>query len=321
MSLIPNEITSFDGFGTDSSYSGYLWYSPAGTVSEERVRILGELVHNHPMFRDVVFRHLEKTAKITQYLSLAKFQETALYHEFYRHIGGDTQMMTAFTVSPELYVVCTQHRTQKDFTERDLEVLEILAPHLKAAFLNARFIQRLGVEAGSIGGALGGIGYGIVTIDADLNICHQNLAAVRMLHEYFPPSNSLPDELTRYVKHCGILFSSAEIYLPPAPLIVKKLDARLKIRLSFQTNSQTIVIFMEETKEPSPVNLMKFGLTRREAEILLWMTKGKTDADIAFLGGISVRMVHKHRENIFKKCGVETRTAAAAVAIEIMSGH
>ncbi len=51
LSLIPNEITLFDGFGADSHYSGYLWYSPAGTVSEESVRILGELVRNHPIFR------------------------------------------------------------------------------------------------------------------------------------------------------------------------------------------------------------------------------------------------------------------------------
>ena len=56
----------------------------------------------------------------------------------------------------------------------------------------------------------------------------------------------------------------------------------------------------------------------RGAEILFWMSEGKTDAVIAQLGGISIRTVHKHRENIFIKLGVETRTAAAAIAHKIM---
>lgn len=51
-------------------------------------------------------------------------------------------------------------------------------------------------------------------------------------------------------------------------------------------------------------------LTRREAEVMRWVARGKTDADVAALLAISPRTVQKHLEHIYVKLGVETRTAA-----------
>ncbi|WP_425261911.1 response regulator [Rubrivivax sp. RP6-9] len=56
-------------------------------------------------------------------------------------------------------------------------------------------------------------------------------------------------------------------------------------------------------------------LTAREAEVLYWVVKGKTNRDIGDILGTSPRTVTKHLEHIFAKLGVETRTAAAAVAM------
>jgi len=58
-------------------------------------------------------------------------------------------------------------------------------------------------------------------------------------------------------------------------------------------------------REPVPA-----GLTAREAEVMHWLSCGKTDAEIAALLSISPRTVHKHLEHIYVKLGVETRTAA-----------
>ncbi len=55
-------------------------------------------------------------------------------------------------------------------------------------------------------------------------------------------------------------------------------------------------------------------LTPREAEVLSWLAKGKTNRDIADILGMSPRTVNKHLEHIFEKLGVETRTAAVAAA-------
>ena len=58
----------------------------------------------------------------------------------------------------------------------------------------------------------------------------------------------------------------------------------------------------------------EFGLTVREAEVLSWLSKGKTNRDSAQILGLSPRTVDKHLEQIYAKLGVETRTAAAAIA-------
>ena len=56
------------------------------------------------------------------------------------------------------------------------------------------------------------------------------------------------------------------------------------------------------------------GLTNREGEVLSWLSKGKTNRDIAQILGLSPRTVDKHLEQIYSKLGVENRTAAAAIA-------
>ncbi len=52
--------------------------------------------------------------------------------------------------------------------------------------------------------------------------------------------------------------------------------------------------------------------------MLSWLAKGKTNRDIADILGMSPRTVNKHLEHIFEKLGVETRTAAAAIASSLL---
>jgi len=58
------------------------------------------------------------------------------------------------------------------------------------------------------------------------------------------------------------------------------------------------------------------GLTFKETEVLMWVSRGKTNRDIGQILGSSPRTVNKHLEHIFDKLGVETRSAAVAVAME-----
>ena len=59
-------------------------------------------------------------------------------------------------------------------------------------------------------------------------------------------------------------------------------------------------------------------LTEREAEVLLWIARGKSNRDIAEILSLSPRTVNKHLEQIYAKLGVENRTSAAALAVRTL---
>ena len=63
----------------------------------------------------------------------------------------------------------------------------------------------------------------------------------------------------------------------------------------------------------------KLALTQREAEVLLWTARGKSNRDIGEILTLSPRTVNKHLEQIFAKLGVENRTAASAIAMQTLS--
>jgi CheY-like chemotaxis protein/DNA-binding CsgD family transcriptional regulator len=63
-----------------------------------------------------------------------------------------------------------------------------------------------------------------------------------------------------------------------------------------------------------------FSLTAREAEVLYWVIQGKTNRDIGDILGASPATVKKHLERVYGKLGVETRTAAASLAMSQTRG-
>ena len=59
----------------------------------------------------------------------------------------------------------------------------------------------------------------------------------------------------------------------------------------------------------------RLGLTAREAEVLLWISRGKSNRDIGDILGLRPGTVTKHLEQIYIKLGVENRASAASIAI------
>ena len=62
--------------------------------------------------------------------------------------------------------------------------------------------------------------------------------------------------------------------------------------------------------------LASLKLTPREAEVLFWISQGKSNHDIGVILGAKTGTICKHVEHIFGKLNVENRTAAAVVALE-----
>ena len=74
----------------------------------------------------------------------------------------------------------------------------------------------------------------------------------------------------------------------------------------------------ESSGARSPISVARLGLTEREGQVLHWLTKGKTNRDIAQILGLSTRTIDKHLQQIYAKLHVENRTAATAIAIKLL---
>ncbi|HMK81370.1 MAG TPA: DNA-binding response regulator [Xanthobacteraceae bacterium] len=88
-----------------------------------------------------------------------------------------------------------------------------------------------------------------------------------------------------------------------------------------QVGTDEVLLRLTEGEAGSEVEVLrrKLMLTQREAEVLLWIARGKANRDVAEILDLSPRTVNKHLEQIFSKLGVENRTSAAAVAMRALS--
>jgi DNA-binding CsgD family transcriptional regulator len=57
----------------------------------------------------------------------------------------------------------------------------------------------------------------------------------------------------------------------------------------------------------------RFGLTPRERDVALWLSAGKTNAEIAVILRMARRTAEKHVESVLRKLKVENRTTAAVL--------
>ena len=101
------------------------------------------------------------------------------------------------------------------------------------------------------------------------------------------------------------------------PLTMQRGATRLIFTAADLSNSEQWMIVLREESDAARVSALMalFKLTQRESEVLNWVIKGKTNRDIGEILGTSPRTVNKHLEHVFVKLGVETRTAAASLAM------
>jgi DNA-binding NarL/FixJ family response regulator len=178
---------------------------------------------------------------------------------------------------------------------RAQEVMVRLATHVR----NARAV-RMARESIDIGGL------GMLMVDARQRLAWQSPQAVRWLADFLPGKS--PEDQMRWL-HAA---SQAEDEAMP----IDKGDQTLVAKRVGTVGLGEVMWLLSVRKSdaPAPSRLASAALTPREVEVLSWVSKGKTNRDVAEILGMSPRTVNKHLEHVFEKLGVETRSAAAALA-------
>lgn len=106
---------------------------------------------------------------------------------------------------------------------------------------------------------------------------------------------------------------------PSQQLKINCFTQPFKVVYERQQNDKHLLRIIEDKVEKKPAHLQQnLPITKREAEVLYWVSYGKTSWEISQILSVSPRTVNKHLEQIFKKLGVDNRTSAAAISLRIL---
>jgi DNA-binding response OmpR family regulator len=164
--------------------------------------------------------------------------------------------------------------------------------------------------------ALDAFGHATMAIHAgDARIVWQTPLARRLMQQYYTSTDAqVPAKLLEWLRAQAAASAQGS---EQKPLTEVRGARQLVFTLQKRTTDDDWLIVMREVSDAGTVEAMMqaFRLTLREAEVLYWVVKGKTNRDIGDILGLSPRTVTKHLEHVFQKQGVETRTAAAALTL------
>jgi DNA-binding CsgD family transcriptional regulator len=257
--------------------------------------------------------------RMSDFLSRPRFHDLGLYQEFFRRLALEHQMSIRLPASSDLLVVVNVNRNRRDFAPRERLLMELLRPHLIQAYRTAEAMTELRRGLALLDHGVDGLGRGLVILSADGRIRFATDQAERWLGRYFPGRRhgpgQLPPALRQWVRREGrALRLKDDAPAPRRTLVVQDRAARLVVRIVSDVG-RSLLLLEEHPRQVSRRALEAHGLTSREAEVLAWVAEGKTNPEIGAILGLSPRTIGNHLARVYARLGVETRTAAARIAL------
>ena len=199
-----------------------------------------------------------------------------------------------------------------DYVTKPIIVEELLA-RIRVHLTNARIAHGTRV-------ALDATGRFLLATDQAARLLWCTPKAKQLLAELFPAvagqGPSLPPAVIEQIKQLRqpAARSTARAYLEVG-------DRRIELSFLSSIGPDELLFRLAEVTAGGDEQLLQqtLQLTGREAEVLLWISRGKSNREIGEILNISPRTVNKHLEKVFVKLGVENRASAAARAVRALA--
>jgi DNA-binding CsgD family transcriptional regulator len=265
---------------------------------EEKALFWEFVIEAHP----VCLRHQQGDSgalKLSDFLTPRELHRTRLYDVWFRPWEIEHELNVP--IPSPLWHTKTflfDRRGNRDFTERDRLVLERLQPHLARLWRGARTRRLLSAALAAIDCSSARDSRGVILFSRAGRIEFASASARRLLSEFFPGWRGVrvPAAFENWLE------GSAN-----GPLLRRRDERQLTIERSGDA-------LLLEVKQPDL-------LTAREREVLAWVARGKTNAEVAQLLWLAPSTVRKHLENVYAKLGVSTRTAAVASFLGLLDAE
>jgi DNA-binding CsgD family transcriptional regulator len=307
--IFPFDIISYNELDLLNSKSA--WLTEPSLEPESLKERFTRHMSEHPLVDHYARTGDGKSHMISDFLSQRQFHNLGIYSEFYRPLHVQYILGTTISVSPGHIVSVALCSEDRNFSENERQNLDLLRPHLVRTYRNVQtldLIQR-GAEAG---------GRKVIIVSRSGQVQLVSDEVWRLIASFFGlsrPSGCLPGMLNNWIRYERSRFNEeSEAPSPSAPLIVSKGSWQLAVHFLWggKAAEQDMLLLETQPAELTPALQVNSELTPREAEILAWVTQGKTNAEIGEALLISTRTVKKHLEHIYSKLRVHRRGAAVA---------
>jgi DNA-binding CsgD family transcriptional regulator len=270
-------------------------------------------------------------------ITLPNLYQTEGYNVVFRPWGFHHCLMVMFQEGNEFRGCYPIWRSadQKPFGRDDVEFVRAAAPHISHGLKAAQLLARNGDLKGDDFTSLPGWGSGtilmdrngnLIALDSTASLIFQQIGVFDGLAAHTFSRHPVCESLDYITRTLVSIFhepeaSSLSAGTPVSKLYIHWTGIVLRLRgvmLIGADGREYINILIErgETAEARRRRLIvRWGLSQREEQVLSFIGDSKTGPEIAILLRISHDTVRKHTSRILEKLGVETRIAAAAIAL------
>ena len=278
---------------------------PWSELADDTAAWFARHAHQHPVIAHYMRTRDGRPRTISDFMTPEQFHKTALYEHLYARLGAEDQLSCTLPLEAPLLVGIALNRTSRDFSARDREVLNLIRPHVLAAYRNAQVYTRLRSTIANLALAADGLVDGLVVLDRRGRIEYATPHAAALLDHWLGAET---DDALQQMRQ-------RPANRPGSPLNIRRGDDALQLRvLPGAINGCDLLVVSQVAGRAQAAALVGLGLTPRQAEVLALVASGKNNKEIASHLTVSVLTVKKHLESIYNRLGVRNRVDAALVA-------
>jgi DNA-binding CsgD family transcriptional regulator/PAS domain-containing protein len=283
---------------------------------QEMIERWASLIDQHPVANYYRGTGDGAAFRISDFLSHDEYHALDLYREVYAPMQCEFQISVALPAPHPLVVAIALNRPDRDFSERDRSVLDLLRPHLVQAYRSAQL--RATVESLQRSVELGGAGVLLVEGSGDILVASPR--AERLLVSIVRDGRIIDDDVVKWLVDERTRYAARDGGAPVVGSAYRHAVEGPDVLLRFVpgVGGAYDAIVCGERSPYDANRLTALGLTEREGEVLVQLVRGHSTGDIATTLGMQPATVRKHLEHIYTKLGVHDRTAAIAQAIDAL---
>jgi len=274
-----------------------------------------------------------------QLISFKKLIRCEYYNDFLKPQSIHYQMSIFLKSEQRLLGVLSlfRPRNARNFSSLDKAKADLMAPYLAGALEKSMTSERIVEQKSIIDSIVAGLPYeGIIVMDGSLEVIYQNENAIEFLSNLNKAARGrqtfhsfLPKEI---YEPCKQLITSAHrrgtskhqhhrFYLA-SPAGQQRLSVHLRIITHCASNPLLLLGFDSKEEKLSLIGrLRRLGLTRREVDLVLLLSKGLTNREIGRKLFISEYTVENHLRSIYRKMDVTNRTAVVHRLLQMTSNE